>query len=751
MISQFGGIAPIFEGHKPGIATTAQNVDLSSGKPRPLKDNTAIQSVANASTYNSIIKYGGTWYYGSNKFYLDWVIGANDVLFWLDSGVMKKMVGGVTVNVGQAVPSVPTISLITTGVNIRDYATTGTYTWKRSALNGDQYCVLESTGGNPGLALPTSVSINGVIAKQGSLSDGLLDLQWDYGDNDNLGYSTIYVHVAGYLTSDTTIFAYTSTAGNVSGTVYYVICSERTVGSTLGTEICSNPADLSQAKWTLAGDFAVSGTYGTFTKSSGAGTITQTKANQALAATAYLFHQIQYTISAAPTVAGATMTLTTAFASTAINLPLTAGAHTIYFWAAASPGNIVLSVSGATSGSFTIQGISIKQIVGGMIDKSGPSAVTAALSPVENSIVRVTAPTFTDALTTSWYIYRISDATAQYELVAQVPVSAPYYDDNIADSDLGVAMDTEYTGASSGETITYAPPPASFDGIANAIYSAMIFAWKGSTLYWCEPGKPDAWPSVYSINFMFPIQNVIVGMIGAVVLCEDGPYPINGSDSETMYASIPLGTEACIDTHACSTAKGVVYATDSGLILTTLAGTQSITDAAFGMTWWKANISGYTMMAEIDKRLIISYSGGTLILDASMMPQQLTWGNLSATFYAAWKNPTDGLLYVLDSVGIKEFMGASTYLSLEWKSGKLYGDSPTEKTFDIAMLRGTGSITLVLAVDGTTVATKTINMDSTQDRDKQLKFPEQSNGKYCTVDLSGSGSVDDVVIGILES
>jgi hypothetical protein len=150
--------------------------------------------------------------------------------------------------------------------------------------------------------------------------------------------------------------------------------------SVLGSESLANNGDFSRVAWTLAGDFAVNGTSATFTKSTGAGTITQAAANQAQVSGGNRHYQLQYTIASAPTIAGATMTLTSAFASTAVTLPITAGTNTVLFESAASPGSFVISVSGATSGAFTITSASLKEIQGGSVSvgadiKLGPTII----------------------------------------------------------------------------------------------------------------------------------------------------------------------------------------------------------------------------------------------------------------------------------------------------------------------------------------------------------------------------------------
>ena len=210
----------------------------------------------------------------------------------------------------------------------------------------------------------------------------------------------------------------------------------------LGTESCAYPTTFSNAVWTLAGDFAVNGSAATFTESGGSGTITQTAANQAQVSAGNRWYQIQYIVSATPTVVGAAMTLTTGFASSSTTLPIVAGTNTILFRSAAAPANIVLSVSGATSGAFTLTSVSVKEVQGGSIAlgadiKLGPTLMPAGKTGNQtinksSGQVRIAAAgttvTVTDSLVTAKSIIMAmvasNDTTAQVKNV--VPTAGSF-------------------------------------------------------------------------------------------------------------------------------------------------------------------------------------------------------------------------------------------------------------------------------------------------------------------------------------
>lgn len=77
---------------------------------------------------------------------------------------------------------------------------TAAFAWTASGSGTSEYYVRTAASGNPGFAAtpPTSngVYINGTSATKGTLG-ALTAGQWGYGDNDSLGYSTVYVRLSG--------------------------------------------------------------------------------------------------------------------------------------------------------------------------------------------------------------------------------------------------------------------------------------------------------------------------------------------------------------------------------------------------------------------------------------------------------------------------------------------------------------------------------------------------------------------------
>jgi len=81
------------------------------------------------------------------------------------------------------------------------------FKWTASGGGDSSYYLELASGGDPGIAEPTAVNEKGVRMTKGTLGS-LATGEWAYGDNDALGYNTIYVR----LSTDTTPMKLTSFA-----------------------------------------------------------------------------------------------------------------------------------------------------------------------------------------------------------------------------------------------------------------------------------------------------------------------------------------------------------------------------------------------------------------------------------------------------------------------------------------------------------------------------------------------------------
>src|SRR4029077_11580851 len=153
----------------------------------------------------------------------------------------------------------------------------------------------------------------------------------------------------------------------------------------LASTSLTNGSTITAAKWSVTGDFAFSSNNAAFTFSSGVGTLTQTSGNLAIAIVPNALYAFTYTITGVSNTnfsKNPVMSITTGVAATAVRLNSWAnGTYTAYFYAAGSPGNFVINVSGASSGeAFTIGTLSLQQVNLGPLTVGAATASSLALT-----------------------------------------------------------------------------------------------------------------------------------------------------------------------------------------------------------------------------------------------------------------------------------------------------------------------------------------------------------------------------------
>ncbi len=84
------------------------------------------------------------------------------------------------------------ITVETSGLTVRN----ATYRWILSSGGTTEYYLELAAGGDPGIDDPTKFYRTDLERTRGTVGS-LADLEWDYGDNDTLGFSTIYYRDSG--------------------------------------------------------------------------------------------------------------------------------------------------------------------------------------------------------------------------------------------------------------------------------------------------------------------------------------------------------------------------------------------------------------------------------------------------------------------------------------------------------------------------------------------------------------------------
>jgi hypothetical protein len=196
---------------------------------------------------------------------------------------------------------------------------------------------------------------------------------------------------------------------------------QNTASITSSVEVLTNGALTGGTDWTATGDCNLTADAATWSYNSGtASTLTQASGDLDVTAKGNRRYAFTYTVSG---LSGApTASITNSFASEETALVLTAGAHTVYFDSAATPSDFVITATPIEGQAFTLDSLSLKEVVEGDLRIGGKLITTATTAPSTASATPSTttihgANTVTMGAPTGWIPMEVDG----------VAVKVPYY------------------------------------------------------------------------------------------------------------------------------------------------------------------------------------------------------------------------------------------------------------------------------------------------------------------------------------
>jgi hypothetical protein len=149
-------------------------------------------------------------------------------------------------------------------------------------------------------------------------------------------------------------------------------------------------------------------------------------------------------------------------------------------------------------------------------------------------------------------------------LVDSVAATATTYNDSFTDDIVSGNLILPST--------TWFGPPTTLQGIV-AMPNGMMAGFVGNEVWFCEPYRPHAWPSQYTVTTDYPI--IGLGVVGSTLVAATtfNPQTFTGTNPASItQVRIPL-PEPCIARRSVlSTDSGVYYASANGLIKVSGAG-----------------------------------------------------------------------------------------------------------------------------------------------------------------------------------
>jgi hypothetical protein len=311
-----------------------------------------------------------------------------------------------------------------------------------------------------------------------------------------------------------------------------------------------------------------------------------------------------------------------------------------------------------------------------------------ALPSTQQDVDQYTSTTITrpavppDRNITKWRIYRsaTSALTTTFQFVAELQADV----DSITVEGQSFTQ-TSYVDIVSNEalgevlpTLDWAAPVTGLKGLVG-LPNGIIAAHKGSTIHFCEPYVPYAWPTSYQLTTEFPI--VGLGVFGQTMFVGTtaSPYFVSGSDSASMSAIKLDSNQACASRRSIATVQGgVLYASPDGLCMASNSGVQLVTQGLFSRADWQA-LNPDTMFAVEHENiyyLFYNYTpqGGSLTtgcyaFDATSkkLSTIVDLADVTAVFV---ERETDEM-FSYNGTAVKKLFAATTKRTSVWKSAKI--------------------------------------------------------------------------------
>jgi hypothetical protein len=220
-------------------------------------------------------------------------------------------------------------------------------------------------------------------------------------------------------------------------------------------------------------------------------------------------------------------------------------------------------------------------------EEGAPSPPVVATDSANNTwTLSWTAPT--GAITTGRNLTHINiyrtiangQGGADFFFVAQVTIATTSYADT--------TLDTAISGHNLLQSAGWTPPP-SLQGIA-VMPNGMVAGWANDREIWfCEPYRPHAWPSTYTVSVDYPIVGIAAMGQSLVVATQGNPYIITGMHPSVMSISKIPAHEPCLARHSIAAGPdGIYYASWNGLMLINPNTASIVTASLFTRQDWAA-------------------------------------------------------------------------------------------------------------------------------------------------------------------
>jgi len=733
-------------------AQIARECDLVSGEIRPIKDMSTVQAVA-AGT-RTIFPWNGSWQTWASEVNVAKSPLVDDfytrIYFTGDGAPKVRGLDGAVKTFALGIPKPPTAPTVAAQakgsidwsrdwgwfyeepdgtqndidrtISIREAA----FGWTLSGGGVDEWYLRLAAGTDPNiLSQPLSVFENVTTAMAEGVLGALVAGEWGYGDNDALGYSTIYVRLtvggdpdlqaAGFVRSllvpnevvkgKQYVLPYLPDKSAASASAVFVLwfTAVDSNGSLLGRLYPQHSAYKENS------DFFLQGASGTAAQTNSTTAIFDITYDTSRASEYTLDRSYVQTYVSAWGEEGPPSDESVLVAvDPTQDCNLTALPTTVFQYldnAAAvneGSGKVGLPVSGnqfragqtvTIAGTVNFNGSFVLQdgttgakliIIDAYVAEVIPAVATATLAAASHNI-------------TAKRIYRTvtSLSGTDFQLVAEIALATATYLDTLTDGDCTTVLPSE----------GWVVPRYNLEGLIVCPWGGLA-GFVDRTVCFTPAGHLHAWPAEYEL----PVEHDIVALavIGGsiAILTDTKPYVTSGAEPGALVASEIPFPQGCVSARGVAAFGGIIlYPSPDGLALLDPASPRMITEGLYDLPEWRALVPSAMIGAIHDNRYFGTTASGMIILRFGSQNIHTETAETATAFYA---DPETDTLYLVQGTSLKSWGTAAGNKTATWRGKEYRFPAPWAPACARVVADSYSSVTLRLYANGVLVSSSTV-------------------------------------------
>lgn len=274
------------------------------------------------------------------------------------------------------------------------------------------------------------------------------------------------------------------------------------------------------------------------------------------------------------------------------------------------------------------------------------SAVTLTLQPPGTSRSNITHRR----------VYRSATSTesADYLLVAELPIAQGAFVDGLTDSELSATL----------ETYDYYMPPDNMIGLC-LMSNGIAAGFAGNEVMFSRAYLPYAWPTSYRLTTEHDVVAIAALGTSLVAGTKGKPVIFSGVNPENITESTLDVEQACVSARSMVAVNGnVLYASPDGLVSVGANAALVVTESIITREQWQVFKPETIRAWRVEGKYLACYEGGVFVFD----PQSGDFRHLSTRFDTAFNDMLTDTLFLVKGKQLYSFQTSEQFLPMTWRS-----------------------------------------------------------------------------------